>query len=69
METEYAALCEVSRKVIYVKRIIMHMGFEKYVTPPIDVSCDNQSAIELSKNAVYHKRNIHIDINFHYTRE
>ena len=69
MEAEYAALSEVSREVVYIKRLLIHMGFEKYVTPPINVFCDNQSAIELSKNAVFHKRSKHIDINFHFTRE
>jgi len=69
MEAEYAALSEVSREIIYIKRLLVHMGFEKYVTSPIDVFCDNQSAIQLSKNAVFHKRSKHIDINFHFTRE
>lgn len=69
MEAEYAALSEVSREIVYIKRLLIHMGFEKYVTPPIDVFCDNQSAIQLSKNAVYHKRSKHIDINFHFTRD
>ncbi|KAL0117638.1 hypothetical protein PUN28_008790 [Cardiocondyla obscurior] len=69
MEAEYAALSEVSREVVYLKRLLIHMGFEKYVTSPINVFCDNQSAIELSKNAVFHKRSKHIDINFHFTRE
>lgn len=36
---------------------------------PITVFCDNQSAIELSKNAVFHKRSKHIDIKYHFTRE
>ena len=69
MEAEYAALSEVSREIVYIKRLLMHMGFEKYTESPIDVFCDNQSAIELSKNAVYHKRSKHIDISIHYTRE
>jgi len=69
MEAEYAALSEVSREVIYIKRLLVHMGFEKYVTSPIDIFCDNQSAIQLTKNAVFHKRSKHIDINFHFTRE
>jgi len=69
MEAEYAALGEVSRKIVYVKRILKHMGFEKYVAPAIDVFCNNQSAIELSKNAVCHKRSKHIDISYHFTRE
>lgn len=45
------------------------MGFEKYTAPPINVFFDNQSAIELSKNNVFHKRSKHIDISFHFTRE
>lgn len=45
------------------------MGFEKFVKDTIKVYCDNQSAIELSKNAVFHKRSKHVDISFHFIRE
>jgi len=69
MEAEYTALAEISREIIYIKRILEHMGFEKYVRTPINVFCDNQSAIELSKNAVCHKRSKHIDISLHFTRQ
>jgi len=37
------------------------------VASAIDMFCDNQSAIELSKNAVCHKRNI--DISYHFMHE
>ena len=30
---------------------------------------DSKSAIELSKNPVYHERSKHIDIRYHYIRE
>lgn len=69
MEAEYAALAEVSKEVVYLKRLLNYMGFEKYVETPILIYCDNQSAIELSKNAILHKRSKHIDISFHFTRE
>lgn len=69
MEAEYAALAEISREIVYVKRLLTYMGFEKFVKDPINVYCDNQSAIELSKSAIYHKRNKYIDISFHFTRE
>jgi len=69
MEAEYAVLCEVLREVIYVKWILKHMGFEKYVTSPINVFSDNQNAIKLSKNAVCHKCNKHINIRNHFIRE
>jgi hypothetical protein len=69
MEAEYAALSEVSREIVYIKRLLAHMGFHRYVKSPINVHCDNQSAIELSKNAMFHKRGNHVDIRFHFTRE
>lgn len=30
---------------------------------------DNQSAIQLAKNPVYHKRTKHIDVHYHFVRE
>jgi len=45
------------------------MSFEKCMMSTINVFCDNQSAIELSRNAVYHKRSKHIDISYHFTHE
>ena len=69
MKAKYAALSEISREIVYIKRLFSYIGFEKYVKSPVKVYCDNQSAIELSKNAVFHKRSKHIDIAFHFTRE
>ncbi|KAL0275908.1 UNVERIFIED_CONTAM: hypothetical protein PYX00_003626 [Menopon gallinae] len=60
---------EVTKEVVYVSRLINHMLFRHYVKEPISVYCDNQSAIELSKNPVFHKRSKHIDIAYHYARE
>jgi len=36
MEAGYAPLCEVSREIVYVKRILKHIGFKKYVASSID---------------------------------
>lgn len=69
MEAEYTALSEVSREIVYLKRLLSHMGFQKYVESPIQVFCDNQSAIQLSKNAVFHKRSKHIDVSYHFVRD
>lgn len=66
-EAEYAALSEISREIIYIKGLLTHIGFEVFVKDSINVYCDNQSAIELSKNAIFHKRSKHVDIRFHYT--
>jgi hypothetical protein len=34
-----------------------------------ELPVDNQSAIALSKNPVFHERSKHIDVRFHYIRE
>ncbi|CAA0832966.1 SEC12-like protein 2 [Striga hermonthica] len=34
-----------------------------------DVHCDSQSALDLSKNAMYHSRTKHIDVRYHWLRQ
>ena len=36
---------------------------------PITLYVDNNSAIELMKNPVFHERSKHIDIRYHFIRE
>lgn len=33
------------------------------------VNCDNQSALDLSKNATYYRRTKHIDMRYHWLRD
>lgn len=69
MEAEYMALSEVIRELTFLKGLLRFMRFKKYVRDPVIVSCDNQSAILMSKNPVFHNRSKHIDIRYHYARE
>ncbi|CAA0836973.1 Unknown protein [Striga hermonthica] len=34
-----------------------------------DIHCDSQSALDLSKNAMYHSRTKHIDVKYHWLRQ
>jgi len=36
---------------------------------PIPLKCDNQAAIYIAKNLVFHKRTKHIGLNCHFLRE
>lgn len=69
MESEYIALSEVTKEIVYLRELLNHMKQSKFVTKETQVFCDNQSAISLCTNNVYHARSKHIDIRFHFSRE
>lgn len=69
MEAEYMALSEATKEVIYLRGLLSHMNLNSLVFSQTVIHCDNQSAIQLSKNDVYHRKSKHIDIRYHYTRE
>ncbi|KAG8857356.1 hypothetical protein FRB96_005843 [Tulasnella sp. 330] len=66
-EAEYVAACHATKNLIWLRQLCTDLGF-----PQPDCSTlwsDNQSAIILSRDAQFHARTKHIDIQYHYTRE
>ena len=57
-EVEYITVTEVGKKIFWLKKFFQELGLKqsKYV-----VHCDSQSALDLSRNAMYHSRTKHID--------
>jgi hypothetical protein len=66
-ESEYVALCEAVKEVVYLRRILEFMGFKQQ--GPTTVFEDNKSCIDMVKGNINHKVNKHINPRFHYTRE
>lgn len=64
-EAEYIAAVEASKEMLWLKRFLHELGLKQteYV-----VLCDSQSAIDLSKNSMYHARTKHIDVRYHWLR-
>nr|GEY89651.1 retrovirus-related Pol polyprotein from transposon TNT 1-94 [Tanacetum cinerariifolium] len=58
-EAEYVAATEACKELLWLKRFLQELGFkqQRYA-----VLCDNQSAIHLAKNSMFHKRAKHIDV-------
>ena len=49
-----------------MKKFIQELGFkqQRYV-----MLCDNQSAIHLDKNSIFHARSKHINVRYHWLRD
>jgi hypothetical protein len=66
-EAEYMAISAVLQEVKWIKQLLKELNLP--LKSPIQLFCDNQAAIAISKNDVNHARTKHIDIRHHYIRE
>ncbi|GJV82254.1 retrovirus-related pol polyprotein from transposon TNT 1-94 [Tanacetum coccineum] len=65
-EAEYMALTEDVKEAIWLKGLLEELGVELNT---VAVNCDNQGAIHLSWNHVFHERTKHINVRYHFIRE
>ena len=65
IEAEYIVATEAGKKMLWMKRFLQDLGLkqDEYV-----VNCDSQSALDLSKNSMYHSQKKHIDVRYHWLR-
>ncbi|RWR74934.1 Integrase, catalytic core [Cinnamomum micranthum f. kanehirae] len=66
-EAEYVAATMATQECIWLKRLIQEMF--SALDYPIPIHCDNESAIKLAGNPVFHARTKHIETHFHFARE
>ena len=55
-----------NKKAIWLHRMCSKIGFKHQA---MRIDCDNQSAIFLAKNLVYHTKKKHIDVQYHFVRD
>ncbi|GJY28610.1 retrovirus-related pol polyprotein from transposon TNT 1-94 [Tanacetum coccineum] len=65
-EAEYMALTEAVKESIWLKGLLIELGVN---LRSVIVNCDNQGAIHLSRNAMFHERKKHINVRYHFIRE
>ena len=63
-EAEYIAAATTACHGVWLARLLAELKGEEAGT--VTLKIDNQSAIQLSKNPVFHNRSKHIDVKFHY---
>lgn len=67
MEAEYMAATLAAQESIWIKSLVGDMLHKVDYT--MELFCDNESAIKLSSNPVFHRRTKHIEVHYHFVRE
>lgn len=65
-EAEYRAMASAAAEVTWLVRLLEDIGVTGL--KPVTLLCDNQSAIQIAKNPIFHERTKHIEIDCHFTR-
>ena len=66
-EAEYIALAGAAQEAIWFLQVLREFKFT--FKDPVLIYEDNQSAIKLVENPVFHKKSKHVDIKYHFVRE
>lgn len=66
-EAEYMAASAATKEAIWIRTLVHEL--DNTSLSPITLRIDNQSAISLASNAVFHDRTKHIAIRHHFVRE
>ena len=67
VEVGYKALSIVTQKAIWIRQPQKELGVTE--SGPTLIYEDNQGAIFMAKNPVFHKRTKHVQIRYHFVRE
>ena len=64
-KAKYIAANEAGKEMLWLKQFLQEFGLkqDEYV-----VNCDSQSAIDLSKNSMYHSCSKYIEVRYHWLR-
>ncbi|RVW64388.1 Retrovirus-related Pol polyprotein from transposon RE1 [Vitis vinifera] len=66
-EYEYRAMAQATCEIIWIHQLLCEVGMK--CTMPTKLWCDNQAALHIVANPVYHERTKHIEVDCHFIRE
>ena len=66
-ESEYRAMVETAREMVWLRSFLEDLGIS--FPFPMPMHCDNQAAIFITSNSIFHERTKNIKIDCHYIRD
>ncbi|WOH13997.1 hypothetical protein DCAR_0933512 [Daucus carota subsp. sativus] len=66
-EAEYRSMADTCCEIVWLLAIFRVFGFNSLT--PVQLHCDNKSALYIASNSVFHERTKHIEIDCHIVRE
>ncbi|GJW85915.1 uncharacterized mitochondrial protein-like protein [Tanacetum coccineum] len=66
-EAEYRAMAAVTCEIMWLHNLLQELNVRPAI--PINIFCDNNSAIQIAANPVFHDKTKHFEIDIHFIRE
>ena len=66
-EAEYRAMAMATCELIWLKQLLNELNLG--TSDPMKLICDNQAALHIASNPVFHERTKHIEVDCHFVRE
>ncbi|CAH9104817.1 unnamed protein product [Cuscuta europaea] len=66
-ESEYRAMAQSACEIIWISHLLTELGLKTSMSAKL--WCDNQAAIHIAKNPVFHERTKHIEVDCHFIGE
>ena len=57
------SVCEI----MWIRQLLMEVNIETSL--PVKLWCDNQAAMHIASNSIFHERTKHIEIDCHFVHE
>ena len=66
-DVEYRAMGNATCELIWLKQLLEELKFCE--VSPMKLVCDNQAALHIASNPVFHERTMNIEIDCHFIRD